>query len=136
MATRKARNGESKSRSSNARATKGTNRAPPIPAPVTADGAGALDYATSVLGGALGAGYAGARSVAATLAPDAVAAALLVCMPDEWVTEDEAQGLIHRFSNDEAAVVLAWLAAQWRDGYSAAVADLRAGRRPVTELGP
>ena len=34
----------------------------------------------------------------------------------------------------QAAIVLAWLATQWRDGYSAAVVDLRAGRRPLTEL--
>jgi hypothetical protein len=63
-----------------------------------------------------------------------MSAALLVCMPDEWTTDDEAQSLIHRLSNDEAAIVLAWLATQWRDGYSAAVVDLRAGRRPLTEL--
>jgi hypothetical protein len=94
----------------------------------------ALEHATTVLGGALGAGYAGARAVTATLAPDAMAAALLVCMPDEWTTDDEARDLIHRFSNDEAAIVLAWLATQWRDGYTAAVSDLRAGRRPLTEL--
>ena len=96
----------------------------------------ALDHATRVLGGALGAGYAGARAVAGTLAPDAMAAALMVCMPDEWTEDDEAQGLVHRLSNDEAAIVLAWLAAQWRDGYSAAVVDLREGRLPLTELGP
>lgn len=103
---------------------------PPTAPPVES----ALEHATTVLGGALGAGYAGARAVTAALAPDAMAAALLVCMPDEWTTDDEARDLIHRFSNDEAAIVLAWLATQWRDGYSAAVSDLRAGRRPLTEL--
>ena len=101
-----------------------------------ADPTGALRHATSVLGGALGGGYTGARAVTATLAPDAMSAALLVCMPDEWTADDEAQVLIHRLTNDEAAIVLAWLATQWRDGYSAAVVDLRAGRRPLTELGP
>ena len=101
-----------------------------------ADPTGALRHATSVLGGALGGGYTGARAVTAALAPDAMSAALLVCMPDEWTADDEAQVLIHRLTNDEAAIVLAWLATQWRDGYSAAVVDLRAGRRPLTELGP
>jgi len=96
----------------------------------------ALEHATRVLGGALGGGYTGARAAAGTLAPDAMAAALMVCMPDEWTEDDEAQGLVHRLTNDEAAIVLAWLAAQWRDGYSAAVVDLREGRRPLTELGP
>ncbi len=96
----------------------------------------ALEHATRVLGGALGGGYTGARAAAGMLAPDAMAAALMVCMPDEWTGDDEAQGLVHRLSNDEAAIVLAWLAAQWRDGYSAAVVDLREGRRPLTELGP
>ena len=112
-------------------------RANGVPLPsetVPADPSGALQHATSVLGGALGAGYAGARAVTSALAPDAMSAALLVCMPDEWTTDDEAQSLIHRLSNDEAAIVLAWLATQWRDGYSAAVVDLRAGRRPLTEL--
>lgn len=96
----------------------------------------ALEHATRVLGGALGGGYTGARAAAGMLAPDAMAAALMVCMPDEWTEDDEAQGLVHRLSNDDAAIVLAWLAAQWRDGYSAAVVDLREGRRPLTELGP
>ena len=113
-------------------------RANGVSAPVESvptDSSGALRDATSVLGGALGAGYTGARAVTAALAPDAMSAALLVCMPDEWTADDEAQSLIHRLSNDEAAIVLAWLATQWRDGYSAAVVDLRAGRRPLTELG-
>jgi hypothetical protein len=96
----------------------------------------ALEHATRVLGGALGGGYTGARAAAGMLEPDAMAAALMVCMPDEWTEDDEAQGLVHRLSNDEASIVLAWLAAQWRDGYSAAVVDLREGRRPLTELGP
>ncbi len=109
----------------------GAAAGPPTTAPPVDN---ALEHATTVLGGALGAGYAGARAVTATLAPDAMAAALLVCMPDEWTTDDEARDLIHRFSNDEAAIVLAWLATQWRDGYTAAVSDLRAGRRPLTEL--
>src|ERR1041385_2889164 len=107
------------------------NGAPLASESVPADPSGALQHATSVLGGALGAGYAGARAVTSALAPDAMSAALLVCMPDEWTTDDEAQVLIHRLSNDEAAIVLAWLATQWRDGYSAAVVDLRAGRRPL-----
>jgi hypothetical protein len=99
------------------------------------DPTGALRNATTVLGGALGGGYTGARAVTAALAPEAMSAALLVCMPDEWTEDDEARGLVHRLSNDEAAIVLAWLATQWRDGYTAAVVDLRAGRRPLTELG-
>lgn len=74
-----------------------------------------------------------ARSGTEALAPDAVSAALRLCMPDAWTQDDDAQGLIHRLSNDEAAIVLAWLATQWRDGYRAAVVDLRAGRRPLTE---
>lgn len=73
------------------------------------------------------------RGPTAALAPDAVSAALRLCMPDAWTRDDDAQGLIHRLSNDEAAIVLAWLATQWRDGYRAAVVDLRAGRRPLTE---
>ena len=111
-----------------------SNGAAAEPLPTVPPVEGALENATTVLGGALGAGYAGARAVTATLAPDAMAGALLVCMPDEWTTDDEARGLIHRLSNDEAAIMLAWLATQWRDGYTAAVTDLRAGRRPLTEL--
>ena len=122
------RPGQAESKKSpNGESAETTTRAPPSN--------GALEHATTVLGGALGAGYAGARSVTAALAPDAMSAALLVCMPDEWTTDGEAQSFIQGLSNDEAAIVLAWLATQWRDGYSAAVVDLRAGRRPLTELG-
>src|SRR5689334_2814148 len=78
--------------------------------PIPSDPTGALRNATTVLGGALGGGYTGARAVTAALAPDAMSAALLVCMPDEWTVDDEAQSLIHRLSNDEAAIALAWLA--------------------------
>src|SRR5689334_5239711 len=112
----------------------GTNGVPAAAEVGTPEAKDALEHATSVLGGALSAGYAGARSIATTLAPDAMAAALLVCMPDEWTTDDEALSLVHKLSNDEAAIVLAWLATQWRDGYSAGIADLRAGRTPLTEL--
>src|SRR5690348_3316858 len=90
------------------------NGAPVTSEPIPTDPTGALRNATSVLGGALGGGYTGARAVTAGLAPDAMSAALLVCMPEEWTVDDEAQGLIHRLSNDEAAIVLAWLATQWR----------------------
>src|SRR5689334_8346316 len=91
-----------------AKAPKPTSEAPAIPAnrangaaagppPTAPPVENALEHATTVLGGALGAGYAGARAVTATLAPDAMGAALLVCMPDEWTTDDEARDLIHRF---------------------------------------
>src|SRR5882724_1347512 len=84
-----------------AEAKKRTNGVPTGSASRTPPVNGALEHATTVLGGALGAGYAGARSVTATLAPDAMSAALLVCMPDEWTADDEAQSLIQRLSNDE-----------------------------------
>lgn len=135
MASKKTRRKGSASHPKEIESRARANGAPPVPEPAGADPSGALRNATTVLGGALGGGYTGARAVTAALAPDAMSAALLVCMPDEWTEDGEAQGLIHRLSNDEAAIVLAWLATQWRDGYSAAVVDLRAGRRPLTELG-
>ena len=134
MEKRKTRRKGSPSRPKGPEPKTGANGASIPSESVPTDPTGALRNATSVLGGALGGGYTGARTVTAALAPDAMSAALLVCMPDEWTEDDEAQGLIHRLSNDEAAIVLAWLATQWRDGYSAAVVDLRAGRRPLTEL--
>jgi hypothetical protein len=51
----------------------------------------ALEHATRVLGGALGGGYTGARAAAGMLAPDAMAAALMVCMPDEWTEDEEVE---------------------------------------------
>src|SRR5260221_12685707 len=136
MGTGKTRRKGSASRPNKTESKSRANGAPPVSEFIPADPTGALRHATSVLGGALGAGYTGARAVTAALAPEAMSAALLVCMPDEWTADDEAQGLIHRLSNDEAAIVLACLTTQWRDGYSAAVVDLRAGRKPLTELGP
>ncbi len=135
MATKKTRRKGSASHPKEVEERGQANGTSPVTEPAGADPTGALRNATTVLGGALGGGYTGARAVTAALAPDAMSAALLVCMPDEWTEDDEAQGLIHRLSNDEAAIVLAWLATQWRDGYSAAVVDLRAGRRPLTEIG-
>ena len=99
----------------------------------SADPREAVRPAKSASGCASGAEDTSAGAATAALAPDAVSAALRLCMPDAWTRDDDAQGLIRRLSNDEAAIVLAWLATQWRDGYRAAVVDLRAGRRPLTE---
>ena len=98
----KTRRKGSVSRFSKAETKRGSDGVPMAAESAPADPTGALKHATTVLGGALGAGYTGARAVTAALAPDAMSAALLVCMPDEWTADDEAQGLIHRLSNDES----------------------------------
>ena len=96
-----------------------------------------------IAGGAIAAGFDGAKAVAKNLdtTRDDLAQMWLLMLPDDWSEDEDVQALIARCDAPALTALLAIHAAQWRDGYQTAVNNhddgipflMGPGGRPVVE---
>lgn len=92
----------------------------------------AVDAVTSAaLGHAIKSGQAGARRAIEQHEPGAVAAALVLALPDEWRDDDRTYQLLEGLNDGDAAIILSWISASWSLGYACRVNDEREGNPAI-----
>lgn len=58
-----------------------------------------------------------AKKVIVEFSPTMAASVVLYCLPDDWRDQDAA-ALLAKLDDDGCALLLAWIARQWWEGYS------------------
>jgi hypothetical protein len=120
------------------RASVGATPATPATAPPVIEHTAADERAAALAGGALVAGYDGAKAVASNLDANRneLAETAFLMLPDDWADDDDARRLVYTLEAPALVALLAILGAQWRDGYQTAVNDHARGEPFLVQAGP